>query len=41
MSASTQQAQPSCRSAALLIIGISLLVIGVALSYFALTRRWG
>jgi hypothetical protein len=41
MSASTQPAQPSGRRIGLLAIGAFLLVIGAALSYLALTRRWG
>ena len=41
MSASTQPARPIGIHAGLLIIGVILLVIGVALSYLALTRRWG
>jgi hypothetical protein len=41
MSASTQPAQPSGRRIGLLAIGVALLIIGVALSYLALTRRWG
>jgi hypothetical protein len=41
MSASAQSEQPISRRASLLAIGAFLLVIGVALSYFALTRRWG
>jgi hypothetical protein len=32
---------PTCSRTGLLAIGIVLLVIGVARSYFALTRRWG
>jgi hypothetical protein len=41
MSASVQPAQSSGRRDGLLAIGVILLIVGVALSYFALTRRWG
>jgi hypothetical protein len=41
MSASAERGSADSRRAALLVIGITLLLIGVALSYLTLTRRWG
>lgn len=41
MTISAQSAQPNGRRVGLLALGVTLLVIGVALSYFTLTRRWG
>src|SRR5262249_24897538 len=38
---SEQSVQSGGRDVGLLALGVSLLTIGVALSYFALTRRWG
>jgi hypothetical protein len=41
MTTPAQPVQSHGRRVGLLTIGVILLVIGVALSYFALTRRWG
>jgi hypothetical protein len=41
MTTPAQSVQSGGRHVGLLALGCALLVIGVALSYFTLTRRWG